>query len=30
MIPAPKVSKYKFIGCEIIYREVCHLAASLP
>lgn len=30
MIPAPKVSKYKFIGCEITYREVCHLAASLP
>jgi hypothetical protein len=21
--------KYKFIGCEIVYREICHLAATL-
>ncbi len=22
--------KYKFIGCEIIYREACYLAATCP
>ncbi|HAU38529.1 MAG TPA: hypothetical protein DCX07_12540 [Phycisphaerales bacterium] len=22
--------KFKFIGCEILYREACHLAASTP
>ncbi|MBN1556353.1 MAG: DUF1638 domain-containing protein [Phycisphaerae bacterium] len=28
MNPAPQ--KYKFLGCEILYREACHLAAVGP
>jgi hypothetical protein len=27
---AGKRGRYKFIGCEIIYREACHLAATVP
>jgi hypothetical protein len=27
---APPVRKFKFIGCEIIYREACFLAATGP
>ena len=29
-MPDPKPGKYKFIGCEIIYREACYLAAVGP
>ncbi len=27
-MPAPTPHKFKFIGCEIIYREACYLAAT--
>jgi hypothetical protein len=30
MIDLPKKRKLKFIGCEIIYREACWLAATSP
>jgi hypothetical protein len=30
MYNARMCGKYKFIGCEIIYREACHLAATSP
>ena len=26
----PARHRYKFIGCEIVYREVCHLVAASP
>jgi len=26
----PRANRFKFIGCEIIYREACHLAAVAP
>ncbi len=30
MLPNPNKRKLKFIGCEIIYREACWLAATSP
>ena len=30
MLPAPNLRKLKFIGCEIIHREACRLAAAAP
>jgi hypothetical protein len=29
-MPAPQQKRLKFIGCEIIYREACRLAATSP
>ena len=29
-IPETEIRRLKFIGCEIIYREACALAASAP
>jgi len=26
----PRNRKFKFIGCEIVYREACYLAATMP
>ena len=28
--PRPKARRFKFIGCEILYREACYLAAASP